>query len=272
MYKTIYIVTLFVCQSLMAMAQEALPVGARSWSLGNASATHSDVWSTMNNQAGLGKLKQTSIGIYAENLYLLKDLSRGSFAVAMPTKSGTVGLGINTWGGAFNRQQFGLAYGKVLAKTISIGVKLNYIVTNQPENYGKTRNFLVEAGIQYEATKNMVIGLHIYNPNEVVLSQKLNESLPGIYKMGIGYKFSEKVNATVEGINQTNLGFSFRSGLEYKPVEKYQFRMGLSTNPLNMGFGLGYTYKMMKIDMSANYHTVLGFSPRLSMVVDLGKK
>ncbi|MBI3234641.1 MAG: hypothetical protein HYZ42_11485 [Bacteroidetes bacterium] len=80
--------------SRFVSAQEALPVGARSWALGNASATHSDVWSTMNNQAGLGKIKQTTVGIFAENLYLLKDLSRGSFAAAIPTKSGTIGLGI----------------------------------------------------------------------------------------------------------------------------------------------------------------------------------
>ncbi|MBI3234640.1 MAG: hypothetical protein HYZ42_11480 [Bacteroidetes bacterium] len=80
------------------------------------------------------------------------------------------------------------------------------------------------------------------------------------------------MNATVEGFNQTNMGFSFRSGLEYKPVDKYQFRMGVSTNPLNIGFGFGYSYKIMKLDVSANYHAVLGFSPRLSINFDFNKK
>lgn len=267
--KAKYLFLLFVMHCSLANAQEALPVGARSWGMGNASATSTDIWSVMNNQGALGRITKTSIGFFAENMYQLKDLSRGSLALAIPGKSGVFGLGITSWGGALNRQQFGLAYGKMFGKSISAGIKMNYLVTNQPESYGRQTNLLVEAGILYEAGKNLLIGLHIYNPNEVTFSSKLNEKLPGMYKMGLQYKFSDKVNAAVEGYQHTHNGFSLRSGIEYRPVEKYVFRTGFSTNPVHIGFGFGFVYRNTKLDLSANYMETLGFSPRLSAMFEL---
>lgn len=253
-------------------AQEALPVGAASWGMGNASAANTDVWCVMNNQGALGRISKTAIGFFAENMYQVKDLSRGSLAMAIPGKNGVFGLGVTTWGGAFNRQQFGLAYGKAFGSSLSAGIKMNYLVTNQPEPYGRQTNLLVEAGILYEAGKNILIALHIYNPNEVTFSSKLNEKLPGMYKMGLQYKFSDKVNASMEGFQHTTHGFSFRSGVEYKPLEKYTFRTGFSTNPVNIGFGFGFNYKNTRLDLSANYMQALGFSPRLSAVFEFAKR
>ena len=48
-------------------------IGSRATALGGFSTTLSDLWSTNNNQAGLGFVNELSAGIYFENRFLLKE-------------------------------------------------------------------------------------------------------------------------------------------------------------------------------------------------------
>ena len=57
----------------------------------------------------------------------------------------------------------------------------------------------------------------------------------------------------------------FRCGMEYAYQQRYFARVGLSTNPLLMTFGLGCRVSHYHIDLGTEVHPVLGLSPQISL-------
>jgi hypothetical protein len=271
--KHYWLIITFLIIACKLQAQEFSPVGARAGGMGKVSSAMSDVWSVFNNPGAMGQIEKPCLGFYAENLYGLKDLSKGNLAFALPSKSGTWGLGISNYGSSlFSRKMFGAGYAKKFNKSFSGGIKLNYLVTQQAENYGRQSNFLVEAGVWYAATKNIKIGFHTFNPNRVKWSDKFSQPLQSFTKMGIQWQIGEQVLLAAEGASDADRGFIFRSGVEYKPGKLLTFRTGLETNPISNSFGVTYQYKNIYIDFASAYHYVLGFTTKLGISFDLVKK
>jgi hypothetical protein len=244
---------------------EHLPVGARSAGISHSSVTLSDHWSLFHNQAGLGRLKEISAGVYYENRFLVNSLSTGSIALAMPTNSGTFGLSVYTFGLTYYREsKFGLAYGRMLGEKISAGLQLNYLSTVLPEAYGKYNGFAAELGLQALLTDNIILGAHIYNISRSKLADKNGvEYVPSIIRIGAMYKVSKKVFITSEFQKDIDHPIIFRAGTEYQPNEKLFLRIGIASNPGNYSFGFGYKMKTISFDIAASYHQILGFSPQV---------
>ena len=72
MYKKITIIILWLFTTNLKATNGNDVIGSRATSLGGFSTTLSDLWSTNNNQAGLGFVKELSAGIYYENRFLIK--------------------------------------------------------------------------------------------------------------------------------------------------------------------------------------------------------
>jgi hypothetical protein len=255
---------LFLPITLLA-GNEHLPVGARSAGMAHSSVTLSDHWSLFHNQAGLGRLKEISAGVYYENRFLVNTLSTGSLALAMPTKSGTFGLSVYTFGlSNYRESKFGLAYGRMLGEKISAGLQLNYLSTLLPEAYGKYNGFTAELGLQALLTDKIILGAHIYNISRAKLTDKNGlEYVPTVIRIGMMYKVSSKVFITSEFQKDIDHPIVFRAGTEYQPNEKLFLRIGIASNPGNYSFGFGYKMKTISLDIAASYHQILGFTPQV---------
>ncbi len=182
----------------LTAGNEHLPVGARSAGMAHSSVTLNDHWSLFHNQAGLGRLKEISAGVYYENRFLVNSLSTGSLAIAMPTQSGTFGLSVYTFGlSNYRESKLGLAYGRMLGEKISAGLQLNYLSTLLPEAYGKYNGFTAELGLQALLTDKIILGAHIYNVSRAKLTDKNGlEYVPTVIRIGMMYKVSTKVFKT----------------------------------------------------------------------------
>lgn len=244
---------------------EHLPVGARSAGMAHSSVTLSDHWSLFHNQAGLGRLKDISAGVYYENRFLVNSLSTGSLALALPTTSGTFGLSVYTFGlSNYRESKFGLAYGRMLGEKISAGLQLNYLSTVLPEAYGKYHGFTAEFGLQALLTDKITLGAHIYNVSRAKLTDKNGlEYVPTVIRIGVMYKISTKVFVTSEFQKDIDHPIIFRAGTEYQPNEKLFLRIGIASNPGNYSFGFGYKMKTISFDIAASYHQILGFTPQV---------
>ncbi len=95
-YKLLLVV-LLLSSSLFA-SNDNYPMGGRSAGIGHASVTLSDVWSTHHNQAGLAYLENISAGVFYENRFLLKELGVQGGVLALPTKGGTFGISMSSFG------------------------------------------------------------------------------------------------------------------------------------------------------------------------------
>ncbi len=90
--------------------------------------------------------------------------------------------------------------------------------------------------------------------------------------MGADYNFSDKVTCAIESQKDISKKAVFKAGIEYKAVKEFYLRAGISTNPDLGSFGFGINLKSLKIDVSANYHQVLGVSPQFGLMYVFGKE
>lgn len=272
--KKIYISIFLLCISQYSRAgNENFPVGARSAAMGNASVSLSDAWSAHHNQAGLGFLTNVSAGVYYENRFLIKELSLKSGALALPIKAGTFGLAISNFGySAYNESKYSLSFAKAFGKKLSIGVAMDYLSTKIAEGYGSKGVLAAEVGIQSKPLKGLTVGAHVFNPTHAKLTDYNNERLPTVIRLGIDYNFSNKVTCAIESEKDISKKAIFKAGIEYKAVKEFYLRAGVSTNPDLGSFGFGINLKNLKIDVSANYHQVLGVSPQFGLMYVFSKE
>jgi hypothetical protein len=245
--------------------------GSRSVAIGGASATYSDLWAAYNNQAGLARLKSISFGLTYESRFMIPELATGGMAVALPTKrSGVFALSISYFGyTVYNEKKIGLAYSKAFGDKVSAGIQLDYLSTHLAEGYGDRNAFTMEAGIQAQLLKDLVIAAHVFNPTMTKLAEYDDERIPTTLKLGLGYTVSGKVILSVESEKSLTEKGIFKAGIEYHIVKALYLRTGLSTNPGLYSFGFGLELDRLSIDMVSSYHQVLGFSPQLTLSYSL---
>lgn len=266
--KTLLNLIFFVLFSNVLIARnDNLPVGARSAAMGNSTVVLGDLWSVNNNQAGLTQIKTFEAGLYANRNNLLSEASVISFAAAMPSKFGTLGLTFHQYGfKLYNESKVGLAFAKTFGPNFRAGLMADYLQTAIGENYGKNSSFCLEAGIQAQLVKNLWIGTHFYNLNRAKASNYFNEKIPSIMRIGLMYTVSDKVFASAEIEKDLVNKPIFKGGAEYKISSNFMFRAGFSIvgKPI-YAFGIGFYTKGIRIDIAGSFHPNLGFTPHLGL-------
>lgn len=264
-FSTIIFISLLSALSAKA-GNDKIPAGGRSSAMGSASVSLSDFWSVHNNQAGLAGFTNTAAGIYFENRFMMKELSRKVAAFVIPSRSGVFGVAYDNFGSTlYNESKIGLAFARSFGSNFSAGIQLDYLNTHLSENYGNHAAFTFEAGILARVNKNLVIGAHVFNPLNVKLSGETNERIPAIIRLGAGYNFSEILLLTSEIEKNIDMETRIKSGVEYHVVKQGIVRAGITTNPTTFSFGFGLDLKKLKIDLASTVHQVLGYSPQLSI-------
>ena len=266
MKRIVLLVICFLIVSIVIAGEDNYPVGARSAALANSSVTLNDVWSTSQNQAGLGFVRNYCIGVNYENKFLMKELSIKAAACALPVRGGTFGLFASNYGySLYNESKYALSFAKAFGEKLSIGVSMDYLNVRIGENYGQKNMLVAEFGIISKPLKNLTIGAHVYNPTRTKMVDYNHEYIPTIFRLGGNYSFSDKVLFLIETEKDISQNPVFKTGLEYKPIKQFFLRVGVSTNPTLSAFGFGVLLKSLQIDVSARYHQVLGFSSQLGL-------
>lgn len=125
--KTLITISMFVCTLHCTAQQTRSPALSSYPAMGAYSRNFTDVFSFIENQAALAKIKAPQAGIYAENRFMLKELRLVSAVAAMPIGKGGAGISVNYSGyKKYNETQVGLAYGKALGDRANLGIQFNY--------------------------------------------------------------------------------------------------------------------------------------------------
>lgn len=250
------------------------PIGARSAAMGNAGVTFDDFWSIHNNQAGMAFYNEMAAGIYGENRFLMKELTQGAFGFVLPVKkAGVFGVTYNYFGyQLYNESKVGLAYAMAFGERLSAGVQLDYLRTHIAEDYGNANIFTFEIGLRAIIIKNLVFGVHVFNPIHAKVSKLGTDRVPVIFRAGLSYSFTDKAVVAIETEKNINEKAQFRAGVEYHLAKPVYLRAGIGTSPFTNSFGIGLEFGNFKADISASRHQVLGFSPQISMMYAFRKK
>ena len=242
--------------------------GGQSAALGYTGVCLSNIWSSMNNQAGLAHLNTITTGIYIENRFLIKSLNTKSLAFAVPTSSGTFAASIIQFGETdYNETSIGLSYGMKLSQKFSVGLQLFHFAINQTNELGSAGIFSFQGGFIFQHDESLKIAFHVFNPKFIVKDEN-KPQLDEIVKLGLQYQISENLNSYFEVINHSFWGKGLNTGIEYLGQKNLAFRLGYSSINQKLTFGLGLQLKKLIIDLASSMHDVLGYSPQISLTYE----
>ena len=242
-------------------------IGARAGALGGAGTASLDFWSIANNQASLGFHKDWQSGFFYENRFLTKALSVNAISLVMPTKKGAFAANVSYMGySMYNEKKLGLAYGMPLTQNLALGVQLDYLHTYIGNNYGNKGNFTFELGMLAKISEKLNLGVHLFNPIRVKLSEYNEEKIPAFMKLGLQWELDNHFIALAEVQSDIDRKIIIIGGLEYQIREVMYARIGFNNNPNNFSFGMGLILRSVRLDFSACMHQVLGISPQISLI------
>ena len=275
--------------------------GARAAALGNASvALPGEVWSMGNNVAGLGEIKQPTVGFYAENRYFSSALNVGALTVALPlgrpaaagagevmkgaegaapvpaaartwARHGVVAFEAQRFGGQlYNETRVGAGYGYRFGQ-ISLGGRVDVLQVSI-EGLGSRRVLLGTLGGQIEIVpQQLSFGASLYNLSQTKLASYQDERVPTILRAGLAYRPGTQVLLLVEAEKDVERDANFKVGLEYRPVSVLFARVGLASLTEQASAGVGVLAGAFQIDYAAAFQQALGFSQHLSVSKSWGR-
>lgn len=261
--KSILLILTFLCIITKAFSIQDQDIeSGKAAAMANTSVTLTDIWSIYHNQAGLGYLKNISIGAFHQSGYIKEQNIQG-IAFALPTKTGTIGASYSYYGfSQFHEMKAGLAFGRCFSKYFSIGLQINYLHTQIAGIYGAANSVHFEIGILSQPIDNLIIGAHIYNPTHFESEDKV---VPTVFNLGISYLFSEKVLFAIGTEKDLNQEAVFKAGIDYKLIDYISLQAGISTNPTKHSFGVGFHYEKTIAHVGFMNHQTLGYSPSFTL-------
>ncbi len=240
--------------------------GSRQAALANCGVSLRDLWSVSYNQAGIAYIKAPVFGLYNERKFLLKELSFSSVAAVIPVNPGAFGFNLDYFGySKYNETKIGIGYGQKLGKNFAAGVQLDYLNTFISGSENNLQKITYELGILYYPAENLAVGAHVFNPLPAKSDYNTINSLPSIFQLGLSYLIREQFLFIVETYKEISEKFIIKTGIEYLPVGQLALRMGISSEPSQYSFGLGYRSKLFWAGLAFTNNQILGLTPHLDV-------
>ncbi len=256
---------LFLIQTALWAGNDLTISGGQSAGLAKNSVTIVDPFAVFSNPASMSDLSNIAAGVYVENRFLVEDLNLAGAAFALPTNSGTFGLGVQYFGFSdYNEKMASLAYGRRIGENFSIGAQFDYFSLSMGE-YGNKSAITFGLGMVYQPTDDFKIGAHIYNPLRISLTDDKEDNLATVVKLGFEYEIVPKVRLLAEAEKNIIHPAIIKVAVEYQLIDALYLRGGVSTDPALAHFGIGVNMNKLKIDLAGSYHNVLGYTPQISI-------
>lgn len=266
--KSIKLILIFIFSYYLTQASsENHRIGARSNAMAKASVASIDIWGNYNNQASLAKLEQIQFGVFYENRFQLEDLSTKAIALYYPTKLGGFNLNYSQFGSdLYKESKIGLGYSKALGEHLWASVQINQMRIKLNQVYGEQSKYNFEVGLLAEIFSEFYLGFHIFNPSqEKFETLYFDEAIPTIARFGFSWHLSKEsiLNAEIEKDFDNDIQIKF--GIEHEFIENLHIRLGVSNHPNQISFGLGYQYKIVKMNLAYSKHQTLGYTPSFDL-------
>ena len=107
------------------------------------------------------------------------------------------------------------------------------------------------------------VGFQATNVHEPKLAGR--EDLARTLAVGLAYRSAERVLVVVDAYKDVRFPLSVRAGVEVHLVEALALRAGAATEPARFTTGLGVRLGALAADIAGEHHTVLGWSPAVSV-------
>lgn len=238
--------------------------GPRSLSMGSAGVVLKDVWSLQHNSAGIAGILRPIFALGYERHFSDQDLSTQKAVFAIPFKQHVFGLSFQRYGfSEYSEQTAGIAYSRNFSGSLALSIALKYHQLSITK-YGLVNAVSVDVGLQYQLNERLWIGTHISNPSSSRYQDLSDSTIPVSLSFGVSFEFSDKV-LIISDIQKTlNATINTKLGIEYRLINWFALRGGMSANPFKQYAGFGLNHQRFAIDVAISSHPNLSYSPNLA--------
>lgn len=245
-------------------------LGARAQAMGNAVVALEDNFSPFNNIGATSSIEKITAITAFENRFGFTPFQRFGAGLIAPIKLGVVSLTAQKAGAdLYNEQNYGLGFSNKFG-IVSLGIQANY-----------TQIFIKDTGVRgipslafgglAEVLPSLYFGAHIYNITQSKISKEENLYLPVILRSGVSYQASEVLTLSAEAEKDIDMDIRLKGGLEYKFLEKFSIRTGVTSSPFQHHFGVGFNPSTFFLDYAMTTHSEIGMIHQMSLAFQLRK-
>lgn len=269
--RTIRAALLFtLCGFLLAAASayaQTSNAGARDAALAGASSavSASDLWSEAN-PAGWSQLGAFAAGINVAELYGLDELRLGAVQASFGLRKASVIAGARTLGYEDYRETaltagLGRSFRWGTYRPLHAGVRLRFHHA-AVRSYGSAAAYAATAGVIVPIAQGTDLGLAA--ENLIVFTRSLGTELPR--RLHAGLSISAGSLTLLAGASKdVRTPLASRFGIEAHPTDAFSLRLGYSLEPPRFAGGIGLRLLPLTIDLAAERHFVLGWTPSCSV-------
>lgn len=238
--------------------------GARYQAMGATGTALQEIYSLTANPAGLTALVRTTAHIAHQYHFLSAEITSQTALLGIPTRLGSFGLAAHRYGlqGTYDEIRAGFAYAKRFGRELSLAVRIN-VHQLGISDYGTTRTFSADMGLQYHTPQGLIIGLHYQNVGGLNYDDGYG-TIPSSVRLGASYRL-DKVTVTSDVVYDRFHATNAHLGLEYAIISSLLLRGGLSVHPLQQHAGFGLAWGRMIVDVTATFQHYLGMSPQIGI-------
>ncbi len=239
---------------------------ARATALGHATtALHGDVGSQANPAAAATTPRL--LHLFAYEAFGLAELRRGGMSLAIPLRSGALHGGLGAFGSGAYREWYGslggaYRFGLGTARKVHIGTRLRYYHTGI-DGYGQSGALGFSLGAQVRLLPLLAFGASAVNINAPQMAE--GADLPQRLAIGLAYEAAPDVLIVLDAMKDIDFPLSVRGGLEVQVLPSLALRAGYTTEPSRFTAGTGITLGRLSVDVAAEQHQALGWSPAVGL-------
>ena len=239
---------------------------ARTLALGQSYASNAGLASAALNQAGLGRMAESSSSLHHLRPYITTQLDIISVSVQVSLSRGGPGFVLTSMGIAGMRQNSAwISYGLKLHPRLCAGVGLHFQFISIPEDalFHPVLGFAL--GLQFLVSEELILGAHINQ------ASAWSETRPGSSKeslmicTGLSYAFIKTANFYTEFHIIAGTHVQWCNGIKIDIADYLQLFLGMNNRPWSLSAGLSIEYRNWGITLAAVCNMDTGISPSTSL-------
>ncbi|MFZ1702753.1 MAG: hypothetical protein WAT79_00325 [Saprospiraceae bacterium] len=264
-YILLIILSLFFVRSGFSQFHFTSMGGAHFNGLGRAGMSVEGISAIYNNPAGLSSINKWMVDVSYERRFNLEDLSSIQVSAAKNFNFGTIGFVFSQFGTeVYNEQLYGLAYGRKLNNSVSIGGMLS-VVGFYFQQTGSKVTGTFSIGGTVKINHQFKVSTRIFSPAIVSISE--NSEIATRAGLGLTYSPSQKVALFSElDKSLSRPQWEYKFGISYQIIDPLAMQIGFNPSAQFYAFGISYrVFQKCFVKTAGSVHQVLGITPALSI-------
>jgi hypothetical protein len=218
------------------------------------------------NPAGLGLLKKGLVESGYSQLFNLKDLETSDLYLVLPWRRLTYGMGIFIFGQReyYKETIFACGFAWQIKTPLFAGMNLKYMKVGFGSKYDDLSSVGLDGGVLLVPNRKVQFGLALRNFNQPKLVDS-SKDIPFSWAAGTTINPFENFKLSFNLSGEETYSARVHLGQEIKVFPKLVLRMGMASQPIRYGLGVGLGLNRFSLDYSFLEHPVLGETHRFNL-------